>query len=201
MKTFLLSIFILASAFMFGQNDYNIQIDNQVLDIALDQEYQITIKGKQHTLKVSAKDTLTYQGKLFSFKHSKDYKVTKTAIDSGIDQQMIMAADGTGLAIQQYHNFDPTMLNEMMMAEVTKESLSYGYEMERQDYERKLSSGHDITVNRAVLKYKGDTNIYEIASLGNKDEGIIILTMKMDDNQDSEGQKVIDTMWETLWYK
>ena len=201
MKKYLLFFSILACTFMYGQHNYTITIDGLVQEIALDTEYQITVKGKKHTVKVTAKDTVTYQGKLFSFKHSKDYKVTKTAIDFGIDQQMIMAADGTGIAIQQYHYYDPTMLNEIMMTEVTKESLSYGYEMEREDYERKLSSGHDITVNRAVLRYKGDINIYEIASVGNKDEGIIVLTMKMNDNRDSEGQKIIDTMWETLKYQ
>lgn len=201
MKLHLLIFSLLFGTIMFGQDDYTIQINNQVLDLTLDKEYKVTINGNPVTFKVQAKDTLTYRSDLFSFKHSKDYKVSKSTIDVGINQQMIMTADGTGIAIQQYTSYNPTMLNEIMMAEITKESLSYGYKLERQDYDRKLISGQEINVNKAVLKYKDDTNIFEVASIGTKDEGIIIITMKMDDNTKSEGQKIIDFMWATLEYK
>ena len=201
MKLYILIFSLLFGTILYAQNDYTIQINDQVLDVALEKEYQININGKPVKFKVQAKDTITYKSNLFSFKHSKDYKVSKSIIDAGIDQQMIMTADGTGIAIQQYSSYNPTLLNEIMMAEITKESLSYGYKLEREDYNRRLTSGQEIRVNKAILKYKDDTNIFEVASIGEKDEGIIIITMKMDDNTTSEGQKIIDFMWNTLEYK
>lgn len=201
MKPYFFLLSLLFGTIMYAQNDYTIHINGQVLDFSLDKEYEIKVNGKPVQFKVQAKDTLKYKSTLFSFKHSKDYKVSKSIIDTGIDQQMIMTADGTGIAIQQYTNYNPTMLNEVMMTEITKESLSYGYQLEREDYDRKLTSGQEIRVNKAILKYKDDTNIFEVASIGDKDEGIIIITMKMDDNTSSEGQKIIDFMWNTLEYK
>lgn len=201
MRYYFLAFSLFACSLMFGQSDYTIKINGKVHDLTLEKEYQITVDGKPVKFKVHAKDTITYNDILFSFKHSKDYKVSKSIIDTGIDQQMIMTAEGTGVAIQQYTSLNPTMLNEIMLTEITKESLSYGYTFERMDYERKLVSGQEVTVNKAVLKYKDDTNIFEVASIGNKDEGIIIITMKMDDNLSSEGQKIIDLMWDTLVYK
>lgn len=184
-----------------GQEDFSILIDGKPMDIALDKEYQVTIRGKNVKFIVQAKDTLTYNGDLFSFKYSKDYKVARSIIDNGIDQQMIMTAEGTGVAVQQYTNFNPTVLNEIIMDEITKESISYGYQAVRQDYDINLLSGQQITINKTVLTYKGETNIYEVASIGKKDEGIVVITMKMNDNPTSDGQKVIDLMWDTLEYK
>lgn len=169
--------------------------------MALEKEYRVIVNGQSVKFKIYAKDTITYNGTLFTFKHSKDYKVVKSIIDIGIDQQMIMTAEGTGLAVQQYTNINPTMLNEIMLAEITKESLNYGFKLERQDYERQLVSGQEIIVNKAILKYKDETNIFEVASIEGKDEGIIVITMKMDDNANGNGQKIIDFMWNTLEYK
>lgn len=201
MKNYLLTLAFLAFAVGFGQSDYTIEINDTILDLSLEREYQIEIDGKPVKFTVRAKDTLTYNAILFSFKHSKDYKVSKSVIDVGIDQQMIMTAEGTGIAIQQYTSINPTMLNDIMMTEITKESLSYGYQLERKDYKRRLISGQEIKIDKAILRYKDETNIYEVASIGNKDEGLIIITMKMDNNISSEGQKIIDLMWDTLEFK
>ena len=45
------------------------------------------------------------------------------------------------------------MLNDMMLFEVTKESVSYGYTLKREDYKRKLVSGQEIDVIKAVLTF------------------------------------------------
>lgn len=201
MKNYLLTLAFLAFAVGFGQSDYTIEINDTILDLSLEREYKIEIDGKPVKFTVRTKDTLTYNAILFSFKHSKDYKVSKSVIDVGIDQQMIMTAEGTGIAIQQYTSINPTMLNDIMMTEITKESLSYGYQLERKDYKRRLISGQEIKIDKAILRYKDETNIYEVASIGNKDEGLIIITMKMDNNISSEGQKIIDLMWDTLEFK
>jgi len=195
------TIFLLAFySTVFGQSDYEIYVNDTLFDLNLDTEYQVSINDELVTLRVMAKDTLQYDGILYSFKYSKDYKVSKTAIQDGIQQIMIMTAEGSGILIQEYTNLNPTMLNEMMLNEVTKESLNYGFKLSRKDYKRELISGQKIEVGKAVLKYKDETNIYEVASIGNKDEGILIMSIRMDDVIGTEGQKIIDMMWNTLTY-
>lgn len=198
----LLTIFLLAFyTTIFGQSDFIMYVNDSSFHLTLDTEYQVSVNNELVTLRVKAKDTLDYDDILYRFKYSKDYKVTKTVIEVGIEQIMIMTADGSGILIQQYTNLNPTMLNEMLLNEVTKESLSYGFKMSREDYKRELISGQEIEVDKAVLKYKDQTNTYEVASIGNKDEGIIIMSMKLNDVINTEGQKIIDLMWNTLFYK
>jgi hypothetical protein len=96
---------------------------------------------------------------------------------------------------------NPTMLNELMLNEVTKESVNYGFELIREDYERVLASGLKIKVDRAVLTYNDEINIYEIASVGKKDSGLLIITMEMDDSENSLGKKLISLIWDTLEIK
>jgi hypothetical protein len=53
-------------------------------------------------------------------------------------------------------------------------------------------------VNKAVLTYKDDINIYEIMSSGKKDEGILVVTMGMGTDISMESKKLISMMWDSL---
>ena len=61
-----------------------------------------------------------------------------------------------------------------------------------------LKPGHEIAVTRSVLRYKDEVNSYEIASIGKKDAGIIIVTIRMDEDANTQGQKIIDLMWKSI---
>ena len=184
-----------------AQEDYVIRINDTTFKISLDKKYALIMDGRKINFILSANDTLIYNDDLYSFLYSKDFKVSKTKVEGGIEQIMLMTAEGSGILIQKYPSLNPTTLNEIMLTEVIKESLSYGYELKRNDYNRTLSSGQKIQINKAVLKYKDDTNVYEVASIGKKDEGILIITMVMDQNNSKQGQKLIDLMWSSLIYK
>lgn len=195
-------LFFLFSSFLgVAQNDLLLQLNDTVIELSSGKDYQIPIKGQELRVRVDFKDTLNYEDDLFSFQYLKDYKVSKMDIEKGIHQVMIMSADGSGMLIQQYAYMNPTMLNEMMIQEVTKESLNYGFEMNRQNYSRKLQSGETLNVTKAVLTYRDEKNIYEVASLGKKDEGILIMTMIMNEKSSAKGNNIIDLMWESLKYK
>lgn len=200
MKKITLLFFIFTSLVSFGQNDLILHINDTVLEISSGKNYEIPIKGESLQFRVDYKDTLTYVDQLFSFQYLKDYKVSKMDIEKGIHQVMIMNADGSGILIQQYASMNPTMLNEMMIQEVTKESVNYGFNLDRQDYDRKLQSGETLKVAKAVLSYQNEKNTYEVASLGKKDEGILIMTMVMDEEKSQQGKKIIDLMWNSLKY-
>ncbi len=198
MKYVALFSFLLACFEGIGQDDYTINLNGTDMKISLDKKYEVMVNGKKMVLEVKANDTLQYSDNYISFKYPKGFNISKTQLEMGIDQIMIATAEGSGIIIQKYSTINPSLLNEMMMNEVTKESVGYGYVMKREDHQKTLKSGHTIDVDKAVLKYKDEVNIYEIATIGKKDEGVLIMTMRMDNNQTGQGLKLIDMMWKTL---
>ena len=199
MKTTLLSTaLIFAGLNLCAQKDYTIIIDGKTHEINLDENNSIKVNGKLVDVIVKQKDILNYTDEFFSFQYPKAFSISKTVIEQGISQVMIMTAEGSGILIQKYENIDPSFLNEMMLKEVTKESLSYGFEMERADYQKKLLSGHEIMINKATLSYKNETNEYEVATLGKKDSGILVMTMTMNLGLSNQGKEIIELMWSSL---
>jgi hypothetical protein len=196
---FILILFLTNS--IYSQQDYRIEINGEEFEIRLDKDYELNINNTLIKINVKQKDTLLYSDESFNFKFLKEYKVARTVIDGGIEQLMLMTAEGSGVIVQKHSTMNPTMLNELMLNEVTKESVNYGFELIREDYERVLASGLKIKVDRAVLTYNDEINIYEIASVGKKDSGLLIITMEMDDSENSLGKKLISLIWDTLEIK
>lgn len=201
MKCMLFSILLFSCLQVAGQDDYTVHINDTALKISLDKKYDITVNGNKLVLFLSANDILNYNDGYVSFSYPKGLNVSKTMLKGGIEQIVIMSAEGTGLLIQEYANLDPSGLNEMMLKEISKESINYGFNLKREDYKLKVNSGQEVDVNKAVLKYKDDTNIYEVISFGKKDSGVLLMTIKMDDSRNSAGQKLIELMWKTLSFK
>ena len=198
MRKILVTVAIFCSLKGFSQEDFVIRVNDTVINVALDKSYNVNIKGTKLNFIVSSKDTLTYTSSFYSFLYPKAFRVSSSKIETGIEQISIMTAEGSGMIIQKYENFNPTTLNEMMLAEMTKESISYGFVSKRSHYKKKLKSGQEIEVTKSELRYKDDVNIYEVASIGMKDAGLIIITIRMNEVNNTEGQKVIDLMWNSL---
>ncbi|WP_034062114.1 hypothetical protein [Lacinutrix jangbogonensis] len=201
MKNIILILILSVSHLIYSQENFKIEINGKVFEIELDKDYELNIDNELLKINVKQKDTLLYSDESFSFKFPKEYKVAKTAIDDGIEQLMLMNAEGSGFIIQKYATINPTALNELMINEVTKESVNYGFKLVREDYERVLSSGLKVKVDRAVLTYNDEINIYEITTVGKKDSGLLFMTMEMDDSKDSLGKKLINLIWNTLEIK
>ena len=184
-----------------AQEDYVIRFDDTLINVALDKSYNIDVKGSHINFIISSKDTLMYTNGFYRFLYPKAFRVYGTKIDVGIDLVSILTAGGSGMIIQQYTSINPTSLNEMMLTEITNESINYGYELKMSAYKRKLKSGKEIEINTAVLRYEEDLNIYEVVSIGKKDAGLMIVTMRIDEDGTSQGQKLIDLMWQSLLVK
>lgn len=189
---------VFCSSVIFAQEDFLLHIDGNTLSIEPDKEYKTTINGKEVAFTLVEKDTLLYRDDLFSFNYLKKYRVSKTAIDENVDQIAILTAEGSGIMIQSYNTVDPSFLNEMMLNEVTKESISYGYEMKREDYIRTLKSGEELIVTKAVLTYMDDVSTYEVSSVGGRDNGILIVTVISVEDFKETGESLINLMWDSL---
>jgi hypothetical protein len=201
MKNIALIFFLFIAFQASAQEDYTIQIGDSIYKISLNSQYNLTINGKKVPVSVKMNDTLSYSDEFISFKYPKGFSVSKTTIEEGVEQVTIMTAEGSGIMIQKYSTFDPSPIQEMLLTEVTKESVNYGFVKTRHDYFRTLASGHKADVKKAILKYKDETNIYEVTSIGKKDEGLLLLTVRMDDTKGSIGDKLIALLWQTLRFK
>ena len=112
---------------------------------------------------------------------------------------MVMKATGTGYMIQTYKSFNPTMLIDLMLSEITKESVSYGYSKKEEAFEHKLQSGQVLKGKTAKLEYKGEEEVYTVAAYGNKDEGILIMTMLFtDDDYREADESLLSQLFNTL---
>lgn len=201
MKNTVLLLILFITNLICSQENFKIEINGNVFEIELDKDYELKVDNALLKINVKQKDTLSYSDEFFNFKYPKEYKVGKTIIGAGIEQLFLMTAEGSGFIIQKYSSINPTTLNELMINEVTKESINYGYKLKREGYERVLTSGLKIKVDRATLTYNGEINIYEVASVGKKDSGLMIMTMEMDDSKKSLGKKLINLIWNTLEIK
>ena len=199
MKKLIFTCCLLAAVAAKGQG-YNIHIGDSSFDVEMGQTYQVLINGKPVNIKLTQSDTLKYDDDLFSFLYSKEFKISETSLGSSSKQITLLTAEGSGIIIQKHNTLNPTHLNGMLLDELTKKNIAYGYEEKRSDYKRTLRSGQTVEVNRSVLTYKDKVYNYEVASLGNKDSGIIVITLLMS-REKTRGQKIIDLLWDSLVFK
>jgi len=189
-----------ATAFAQGAN-YQITINGQTSDFALGGEYSFTTpSGEKITYTLTKKDIVTFEDDMVSFQHKGSLTVSTTEIDDDINQILAVTALGTGYIIQEYSGMDPSTLNELMLQELTKEDISYGYELVKEDYAKVLKGGQTLKGIKATLTYKSEEKYYTITSYGERDRGVLVITM-MDKEYEDKESAVIDLLWESLAIK
>lgn len=180
------------------QGNYIIIINNDSIRVDLNNQVNYTDKsGEKHTIKVIQPEILTYSDDMISFSHNKSLNVSNSIIEEGIEQCMLMQSTGTGVMVQKYKTINPSSLTQLMLNEITKESISYGYSKTEKKFSKKIKSGHTIEGIQATLTYKGDKEVYTVATYGGKDEGIIVVTMLLNDDFE-EDKVIIDLFLDTL---
>ncbi|NND52565.1 MAG: hypothetical protein HKN54_09160 [Flavobacteriaceae bacterium] len=177
-------------------------VNGDSIKINLNTSFQYkSTKGELIDFKIVQPDILTYSDDFISFKHSKENNVSNTVLEEDIEQLMVMKSTGSGFIVQKYYGIDPSLLTMMLLNEVTKESISYGYAKSQEAFSVDLQSGQTLNGSRMTLTYKGEEEIYTAAAFSGKDEGIIILTMVLNDDYSAKDHEMIDLFWETLEIK
>lgn len=198
MKIIISAIIICSCLNVSCQENFIIRLMDTSISISLNKQYIVFVKGQMLDFKITEKDTLTYNTDLYTFQYHKDFKISTKKIAVGIEQIAILGGEASGILIQSYSSLNPTTLNEMMLQQITKEKISYGYKLEKTSFMRTLISGQEIDVTKAVLKYQDEVVIFEVASLGKKDAGIIIVTIIQDDEENTNSQNLINLMWRSI---
>lgn len=181
--------------------NYEITIDEKAYDLNLNEEIQVMDKsGKTVNIVLRKKPYIEYSDQIVSFQHKSELSVSSQDLGSGIKQLMFVTATGTVIMIQEYSNMNPSMLVPMMLKEITKEQVDYGYKMTQDKVTRKLNSGIILKGMKATLKYKGEERYWEILSYGKRDIGILVIT-QIDKEYIKTEKEIHSHFWNTLKLK
>ena len=184
----------------FGQNvpNYEISINGETYDISLGRDYQIkSNSGEKLHFRVNKKALMTYKNGYISFQHKSDLAISSTDLGNGIRQIMTNTAVGTLVLIQEYSTMNPTAMVNLMLQELTKEQINYGYKMQKETHSKALKNGTKLRGLKATLKYNEEEEYWTVTAYGKKDKGLLVIT-KIDKGYLSTEKNIIDLMWETL---
>lgn len=199
MKAFTISlVLILMAAFIpLNAADYILTINGQAQEIELDKETTRAMKdGTSLKVLLHQKDYLTFSADLFSFEHKNEFKPNRNDLGDGIFQTMVVTPLGTGILIQEYMDLDPSGLVDMMIKELTKEEINYGYEYSEKPAEKKVD-GVTFTGKTAVTTYRGDEWTRSVLVHNGRDQGILVVTFIEKANYQAE-KDLIDHLWKSV---
>ena len=201
-KSTLTLVIILIHSITYSQKsgNYILIINNDSINVDLDKDISYkTASGETLTIQVTQPEILEYSDDMISFSYQRSLGVSNAKIDDGIEQCMVMKSTGSGFMVQKFKTINPSGLTRFMLNEIIKESINYGYVKTEKEFKKKLLSGETIEGVQATLKYNDDTEIYTIATYGNKDQGIIVVTMQL--NDDFDDTLIIELFLNTLRIK
>ncbi|PBB66532.1 hypothetical protein CK228_21075 [Mesorhizobium sp. WSM4312] len=180
---------------------FKLTIDGVAVDIDPGESRTITLPGgKQSKVTLERNDFATFSGDSFSFVHPSGISVTKSDLGENITQYLMASALGTIVVVQEYGKMNPVSLNQLMLQEMTRESVQAGATLTQQPTTRKLADGKELTGIRAEVKTRTDTAYFEIVGYGLADQGLLFVTRVGSEDLATE-QPLIDKFWESLKVK
>ncbi|QND63036.1 hypothetical protein HB777_03275 [Mesorhizobium loti] len=180
---------------------FKLTIDGVTVDIDPGESADVTLPGgKRSLVTLERNDFATFSGSDFSFVHASSISVTKTDLGDDIAQYLMASALGTIVVVQEYGKMNPVSLNQLMLQEMTKESVQAGATLTQEPTTRKLADGKELTGIRAQVKTRTDTADFEIVGFGLADRGLLFITRVAGEDAATE-QPLIDKFWQSLKVK
>ncbi len=180
---------------------FKLTIDGVAVDIDPGEDVEVTLPGgKTGKVRLEHNDFATFSGGTFSFVHPSSNSVTKTDLGDGIAQYLMASALGTLVVVQKYDNMNPVSLNQLMLQEMTKETVQAGGVVTQEPTTRKLADGKELTGIKATVKTRTDKADFEIVGYGLADQGLLFIT-RIGDQDNATEQPLIDKFWDSLKVK
>ncbi|RVC67063.1 hypothetical protein EN766_32200, partial [Mesorhizobium sp. M2A.F.Ca.ET.046.02.1.1] len=130
---------------------FKLTIDGVTVDIDPGEDIDVKLgNGKTSKVRLEHNDFATFSGGTFSFVHPSNYSVTKTDLGDGIAQYLMASALGTLVVVQKYDKMNPVSLNQLMLQEMTRETVQAGGQLTQQPTTRKLADGKELTGLKAT---------------------------------------------------
>ena len=180
---------------------FKLTIDGVVVDIDPGEDMDVTLPGgKTSKVRIDRNDFATFSGATFSFVHPSNISITKSDLSDSITQYLMASALGTIVLVQEYDKMNPASLNQLMLQEMTKESVQAGGTLTQEPTTRKLADGKELTGIKATVKTRTDGADFEIVGFGLADQGLLFIT-RIGDQDVATEKPLIDKFWENLKVK
>jgi hypothetical protein len=178
--------------------DYTLTVDGRPHDVDLGKQTVVTLSdGQVIRVTLDKKAIATFKTGGFSFSYTSSLSPSRTDLGDGVHQTMIASPLGTIIMIQEYEGMDPSDLVDMMLKELTKEEVHYGYEIAKSPARKTLADGSALTGKLAVSKYKDTEYKRYVLSHSTRDAGIMVVT-QIEKAAPREDRELIDMFWKTL---
>lgn len=180
---------------------FKLTIDGVVVDIDPGEDVDVTLPGgKTSKVRIDRNDFATFSGATFSFVHPSNISITKSDLSDSITQYLMASALGTIVLVQEYDQMNPVSLNQLMLQEMTRESVQAGGTLTQEPTTRKLADGKELTGVKATVKTRTDSADFEIVGFGLADQGLLFIT-RIGDQDVATEKPLIDKFWENLKVK
>jgi hypothetical protein len=201
MKKIQLLVVLLVCSFVYAQegSNYTITINGESFEYSLGEtiEYDAKKKGPLK-ISVSQKDNLTYNDGIIVFNHPKSFPISETQLDEGIKQITAINSSGMGFIIQEYEGINPSLMVDLMLNEVTKESVEYGYSETISSVEFNTKDNKVLKGKKSVLEYQGVVDEWVVVTYSWKDGGVLIATMAVDTTDPNVDANFADNFYKSL---
>lgn len=179
---------------------FRLTIGGQTIEINPGETAELELPGGTTEVTLDRNEFATHTGELFSFNYPSNLTVARSEIAKDITQHLVASALGTLVIVQEYRSIDPSSLDELMLNELTKESVQAGATMTREAATRMLADGRKLSGLRATVTAKSDVSDYEVLAFGTPDEGVLAVT-RIDRENIAAEQSILDTFWQSFALK
>ncbi|CAM3592632.1 hypothetical protein [Parendozoicomonas haliclonae] len=177
--------------------NYTITVNGKAYDFSLNENKLVKVGNQHISVKLQQKDFISFVSDSFSFMHSSKFTPSTNDLGDGIYQTGMMTPIGTTVIVQEYKTLDPSLMIDIMVSEVTKEEVQYGYNVKSEPAHLTLSDGKVLKGKLVTSKYQ-DTDIKRyILTYGATDSGILIMT-QIDEAFATNEKEIIDRFFESL---
>ena len=177
---------------------FRLKAGDQILQIDPGETVDITLPdGSKIAVMLERNEFVTYAGNSFSFIHPTTLNVARSNVGNNIMQHLMASALGTLVIVQEYSSLNPASLTDLMMQELTKETVAAGGTRKDEPVERKLAGGELLSGLKASVVIDGETAFYEVLTYGAGNAGIVAVTRIDEERLPTEGE-VLSTFWDRL---
>ncbi|WP_193367679.1 hypothetical protein [Pelagibius marinus] len=176
---------------------YKLQINGAEHPIGLDAPKEIVLPdGTKLEIVLTQDEYADYTTENFSFSYKNIYKPSRSDLGSGIFQTAILTPHGTGVMVQEYNDLNPSLLVGIMIKELTKEEVDYGYDYQEREVSRKV--GDKVIEGReAITRYQDESWNRTVYAYGERDSGLLIVTFVEKDYAETDAA-LLEDFWRTL---
>lgn len=177
--------------------NFTLTINGKKFEVDLDTVKVIKVGGRTLRLKLAKKTVVQFKTKNFAFDHPSRLAPSRTSLGNGIFQTMMASPVGTLIMVQEYTTLDPSGLVDLMVGELTKEEIKYGYKIVKKDISRKLASGARLKGKLVTSTYRTKVIVRQVLTFKAQDAGVLLVT-QIEKASPAAELKVIDTFYKTL---